>query len=99
MSPSEVLNAAADLLEAEGWLQNIWGDPDRGPRCAMGALMDVTPAEEWPQQRDAEQTLRTLIGARVTEWNDQPGQTAENVIATLREAAAVGSGSPSDGPK
>ena len=42
MTPAECLNAAADLLEREGWCQHTMGDYN-GPRCLQSALIDVAP--------------------------------------------------------
>lgn len=86
MSPQEVLLAAADLLEAEGWAQDL---PQKSGYCPLTAICDLVGLGN--EFAEAGNLFAESIGLGIWEdviyWNDQPGQTAENVIATLRAAA------------
>jgi hypothetical protein len=85
MTPSAVLLAAADLLERDGWCQGI-GRNGAGKRCVTFAIDESTGSKVilyWV----AIQLLRKTIRENTVDWNDAPGQTAENVIETLRRAA------------
>lgn len=80
---------AADILEKEGWHQGSYGT---GPHCAVGALSKAM-GREWPSNSEAVTLLRRYVGGppnwSMIQWNDQPGQTKENVIATMRAAAML----------
>jgi hypothetical protein len=92
------LRAAADVLERGGWAQGDYVTDD-GCRCAIGALVVVCggSAGESTVPFDDLPRLRTLMGAverqtgiprwDIDAWNDEPGRTAAEVIATLRAAA------------
>lgn len=99
--PAAVLNAAADLIERDGWHQGeFW--PDHGtaqieyqtgmPCCPVGAMaviLGFTCSGQHPvgaAYTPAATLLRRLVPA-IAGWNDALGQTAANVIATMREAA------------
>lgn len=90
METNDVLNQAADYLQEHGWIQGGLGKPG-GPRCAMGALKSVlgeTSVIEfvaYPPYR----ALRRHVGGFVSDWNDAPERTADQVIATLRAAAVI----------
>jgi len=99
MNAQEILNSAADLLEKDGWCQ---GYPNNalGQRCALGAIWDVE--HYGPEAGQAEDLVRQLITKKryggtvsatyplaISTWNDQPGRTAQEVIAVLREAAQL----------
>lgn len=91
-SAADVLERAAELLERDGWCQRQLHHCD-GSRCVRGAIIDAAlevgegslPPSEW---------LRRHLGAKrsLPEWNDDPGRTADEVIAKLREAAKVARG-------
>jgi hypothetical protein len=84
---SEVLNAAADLLEKDGWCQDVLKDRE-GRCCARGALIAVHAADDWQGPvYDADELLEEAVGGSIPAWNDLPNQTGENVIATLRHTA------------
>jgi len=101
LTVAEVLERAADLIEPEGaWTQGAYArdvlgnnlNPDEqwGPsptavcRCMYGAVAEVArpngyqylpPSGSW--------------GLPGTEWNDAPERTQAEVVAKLREAAAL----------
>jgi membrane-bound lytic murein transglycosylase B len=92
---ADVLRAAADQIETYGWEQGqSYGEMasrhtplEKCSACALGAIAAnaTTGAPRWEAQRVLGSLLpgrRTILG-----WNDDPDQTAENVIATLRAAA------------
>ncbi len=86
-----------DLLRAaqivrERWRQNEYGE-DGGPRCAIGAISEVTGIlcdylhSGW-QYHPVTSLLRPFVGEKdIPYWNDDPARTAEEV-ATAMEAAA-----------
>jgi hypothetical protein len=82
-------------------------DPDGCRVCLDGALYAATTGSPFPDPADfhtgnvglrceARQVLREVIGLPfpepLTSWNDQPGRTAEQVIAAVRQAARVARG-------
>jgi hypothetical protein len=102
MRAREILNGAADVLESAGWCQHAYartadgvpvasGHDEAVEFCAVGAMnrtiKDTSPdAGEYGVALDM---LEIAIGGSytITEWNDREGQTARNVISTLRRAA------------
>lgn len=96
MTPREVLLAAADYLEANGWQQGSAGE-DGGPRCALGAMLSVLPrqtgkmTQRFVRERNSalRRARRMLCEPRVLigTWNDAPGRTRDEVVRALREAA------------
>jgi hypothetical protein len=86
MTPSQILSAAADLIEREGWIQN----PDREgpPYCAMTAVWRANTSGLLPVFWDCGEALRTVLGTNsVSVWNDAPERTKAEVLAALRAAA------------
>lgn len=107
-SVSEVLGAAADLLEKPGaWTQGGWARDGLGDRvvstssaatcwCAMGAMIRVAFATG----RDADgavDRLAKLVGANIGKWNDHPARTQAEVVDTLRQAARQASNPTAEG--
>lgn len=98
---SEVLTAAADLLEPEGaWTQGTFGRP--GCQCVLGAIAraaGINPhGSNWSDAltRGAHEYLCQAIGAEwiggtlwADAWNDAPGRTQVEVVETLRRAASL----------
>jgi hypothetical protein len=94
---SEILSAAADLIEPEGcWTQRAycrnadgkalgWGSDEAVCWCITGATGTV---DEEGCGTDADRFLRRLLKSGVSLWNDAPERTQAEVVATLREAAA-----------
>jgi hypothetical protein len=93
---AEVLHAAANQIETYGWLQGNFydageGDPSKCSACALGAI-EAQAGGEGDTEWAAPLALLRFLGltpsrSSITQWNDYPDQTAENVIATLRKAA------------
>lgn len=91
-TPSDILRAAADIIEERGWTQGI-AALGSGPTCAGIALdqawSTLTGEEEWWGRN---QTLHRAVCARIGTdsmivWNDVPGRTVEEVLAMLRSVA------------
>ena len=82
----KLLLAAADLLQAEGWVQ---GSMRRyGGRCVVGAISDAgCPRATAQQLNRAYNRALALAGTNLPFWNDAPGRTKEEVINLLRRAA------------
>jgi hypothetical protein len=88
------LRAAAEVLRRDGWTQEVFCDPSTGSRCAQGALDAVYAPRERDGSYDesaedaAYAQVCAVIGTnRLISWNDEPGRTAEEVIAALEAAA------------
>jgi hypothetical protein len=128
MTPPRILVRAADVLDAQGWIQN--GDyharadlpPEQCPVDLTAALAlaadldmhsDAAAIPEPGAHADAVLLLaRHVLGAgpqtetapwalnQLTNWQDEPGRTVEQVTAALRAAAAepaIGVGYPVPG--
>ena len=84
-TPAEVqavLDAAADLLERDGWCQDTFFDY-KGRRCIRRAIGDCGPTRSLRYQ--AANIVRERVDSMfLTEWNDAKGRTAAEVIAALR---------------
>lgn len=96
MTVAEVLEGAADRV-ANGWCQGVYYYD--GCFCVLGAIADacnedamkISFFERLPGE--ATHQLRGVTGAFVLQaWNDAPDRTQAEVVAKLREAAAVARG-------
>lgn len=92
MTPSDVLRGAAQLLKEEGWTQHAFLDA-HGRMCVTGAINRAANGgalyvgAEDNVGSAAWRALADKLGCRVTDWNDTPGRTAEEVISTLESLA------------
>ena len=91
MSPAEVLRKAAGHIERRGWCQRRLID-ECGHIClAQGLAMAFADCVESQPWMKARLLLKEALGVPsdmgLAYWNDQPGRTAEEVIAKLREVA------------
>lgn len=86
---ANILNEAANILERDGWAQDSY-ENKHGQKCAMEAL--VVAASPFPlgDVGEAERRLLKEIKsyASIIEWNDASLRTREEVISTIRRAAA-----------
>lgn len=88
------LAAAAEYIEAHGWIQHRTGSPG-GPVCAAGALRAVASAPAWEPQTvgqyerysDSWGAASDYLGQSLAGWNDNPTRTREEVVAALRAAS------------
>jgi hypothetical protein len=73
MTPDEVMDHAADLIDEHGWCRNSY-ELQTGEMCVVGALDRV--CSQWDMQNESDtfdeaiSFLMTTIGKDVTEWND-----------------------------
>lgn len=88
---ADVLDRAADEIEARGWHQGDWIEDDTGCVCAEGALyfagasaklvaVSISPTGK---------LFRDHIGESIVDWNDAPERTQAEVVAALRSAATA----------
>lgn len=97
-----LLLAAASILEHEGWCQSELAAED-GSFCLHGALQEAAfrlSAADGDRLRweragiEAQTSVRSQVGGyHLAHWNDEPGRTAGEVVAAMRQAAAARSGS------
>jgi predicted Abi (CAAX) family protease len=92
VTPAQVLNAAADLIEPEGaWKQH--GGNLRTCWCAGEAIAHVTVdldlLDRWVAIGAANNCLGLLTRQETIPWNDVPGRTQSEVVAALRKAAEL----------
>lgn len=91
-SVSELLLAAADLIEKRGWCQNDYRSED-GRLCLLGAMKTVEDvnmyATTWAVNEAVDRLYRE-IGERAWVWQDQKGRTQAEVVAKLRAVALAG---------
>lgn len=80
-SVGEVLEAAAIIVERDGWCQFRMCDQDGG-HCALAAIIRADV-----YRCGATAFMRTILGGSLMEWNDAPERTKEEVVAALRAAA------------
>lgn len=83
-TPADVLDAAADHIDAHGWTQNVLREGEKC--CAVGALMEVTGGSALETQTEI--ILRHRLSESIARWNDKPSQSAANVTRTMRAVAA-----------
>jgi hypothetical protein len=93
LSPKQILNKAADILEKYGWVQNRFGNERMG-FCALGAFNKVAPTKIFANSAfQAKELLRGTVrtindgNSNIVEWNDHSTRTKEEVIAAFRQAA------------
>lgn len=87
MTVSEILEAAAGLIERYGWIQRQWGNKSSGFDLAESITQACPPGDKnyVPAYRVISAHLK---GCSLIFWNDEPGRTKEEVIAALRGAAS-----------
>jgi hypothetical protein len=103
VKPSEVLDAAADLISPVGrWTQVALARTAGGEAavaygrgcdavcwCAEGAIARIVGSYVVAEYDDAERYVTGLLGDHLAAWNDAPERTQAEVVAKLREAAAL----------
>jgi len=96
MTNREICLKAAQRLREVGWRQGAIG-PEEGPNCIVGACLWVTGYLAAPPttlsagpERGIAAADAAVVNASQTRrpatasfWNDTPGRTVEEVIATL----------------
>lgn len=101
MNEADVLEKAADLLETQGWCQDVYRNK-AGELCSIGAVRtaiwgDARMRTTTTNKDDVELANRTLAvladkvgvepGSVGTEWNDDPWRTKEEVVDAFKHAA------------
>lgn len=103
MTPQEVLLRAAELLETTGLAQgslartNSWApcledNPAAACFCTLGALAKVSGKltdDVFSRAEACDLLTKVISDNSIASWNDRLGRTKEEVIAKLREAAAL----------
>jgi len=103
MNAADVLEGAANMIESRGWWHDEGGlgESDKDPNSICAGLATSLFAhggrpfgDRIPAVLEADSALCAFIGldqrmTAIYEWNDAPGQTKENVIATMRACAAI----------
>lgn len=100
MKPSEILSKAADLIEPEGrWTQGASahaGDGLATGACqddaicwCLGGAIERTGYGHFSAVGDALKYFTATTGGALVSFNDAPGRTQAEVVAKLREAAAL----------
>ena len=96
MNIDETLDAAAELIEQDGWMQG--GYHRDGKHCVLGAIAGVIDGVDhtdtslieqllW-RERDAHRALSETLGtSEIADWNDDPKRTKAEVVAALRNTA------------
>lgn len=85
MTPAEVLDAAADLIEEVGWWRPGL-DATGGQRCALVAINRCAP--NFATSKLFAQHLGLSGGWDIPEWNNWEGRTQEQVVKEMRACAA-----------
>lgn len=88
----DLLLRAADAIEKFGHAKNALCEPS-GAMCAIGALNfadrgSAVTGQDSSANLSAWTHLCRAVGGSVVEWNNAPGRTAAEVVATMRAAAA-----------
>lgn len=88
VSPADVLNRAADLIEEKGLAKRVFAAAD-GSHCAWGAMLEAGYALGELSLEAAETLMLAVVprGESIPFWNDRPERTQAQVVAKLREAA------------
>ena len=77
------IEAAADLIEREGWCQGALTSPEGG-YCVEGALMQAPLWYASVTYEAAQRDLTLTLGQLIPRWNDTPGRTKQKVLEMLR---------------
>lgn len=85
------LLSGARYIREYGWVQGRLGGCG-GPACLIGAMFETsTPETVGHPAIYARERLRNHLGVvSVSDWNDAPGRTAEEVIAAMEFVALDG---------
>lgn len=70
------------LLRNRGWRQGGYGMP-HGPYCLQGAIIQANC--EICDTHSIQHQLSARLGTKISQWNDAPERTLDDVIALLSE--------------
>lgn len=97
---SDIMEKAAEIV-SRGWTQRIFTNSARSCFCVRGALSVAAGAQMLTEgHKPSERLLAKVISGvsprsdvaaenSLVAWNDAPGRTQAEVVAKLREAAAL----------
>jgi hypothetical protein len=84
---AKILNQAADLIDANGWVQGPARDVD-GHNASSACGTAMATSSDWGKFDSVLDAIRSQTGTPYTpDWNDAPGRTQAEVTAMLRNAA------------
>jgi hypothetical protein len=102
---ADILERAADLIEPEGkWTQEAeardedgleledYSSPGAVCWCAGGAIWKAASELGFVRIHQVQRYFEERLGAYAPEWNDALGRTQAEVVAKLREVAALARG-------
>lgn len=80
----DLAHATADILDRDGWCQFTFHSTD-GQHCLSGALYwAVEQGFSSEESAKLRSFITTELDGPMTDWNDQPGRTKEEVTGFLR---------------
>ena len=82
---AEILDAAAALIERNGWVQGTFGMLGE-PHCAVGAMIECTLGRVG-LSLVTDQAVSQFVGEPTMIWNDRPERTQNEVTSTMRAVA------------
>jgi hypothetical protein len=89
---SKLLLRAATYIEEYGWCQGVW-ETKSGAVCASRAITrgigGISPYLSVALGQAHARLQRHLGGRSIPAWNDDYGNTKENVVKTLRKTARM----------
>lgn len=99
MKTSEVLRKAGDVLRERGWHQGQFESPC-GAVCVFGAVNVAITSDpgDGSLSREPVDMIRRILKRWPPNWNDAPGRTAAEVLATLDAAYVVALQEEGDDP-
>lgn len=83
---SQLLLDAAELIDRHGHAKGAHVD-DCGRMCVLGALGFRLYKFPSAEMTSAVARMENFISQTIPHWNDDPGRTKEEVVATLRAVA------------
>lgn len=87
MTPKEILIEAKRLLVEKGWCQNKFSNLE-GNLCAMEAIVLASPSLDF-RFYPFELMIRVINERWISDWNDHPDRTKEEVLAAFDKAIAM----------
>lgn len=98
MKGYEVLELAAEYIEKNGWHKGASFGPRRSPdldetACLVGSFCKVigTDVSQERLYGGAYKLMQSVVSnPRISQWNDAPGRTKQEVLDALQKAAKLG---------
>jgi hypothetical protein len=84
MTAAQQINRAIRRIRRRGWTQGLEGVLKRqGPYCVVGSFRADVP------KRVVFCLCLAMNDDGISDWNDEPGRTKEEVLAVMRVAASL----------